>query len=111
MVSDANLHEDARAALAEPLARFLRGMHDVPLAEAQAWGAPPDLVGYLDTARFELDLRDPATATTVTDQQTICTSNDARGTPTFFINGRMLSGAQPYDKFKEVIDQELAGGI
>jgi len=29
------------------------------------------------------------------------------GTPAFFINGRMLSGAQPFDKFKEVIDEEL----
>ncbi len=30
------------------------------------------------------------------------------GTPAFFINGRMLDGAQPFEKFKEVIDQELA---
>jgi protein-disulfide isomerase len=30
------------------------------------------------------------------------------GTPAFFINGRMLSGAQPFDKFKEVIDDELS---
>jgi protein-disulfide isomerase len=30
------------------------------------------------------------------------------GTPAFFINGRMLSGAQPFDKFKEIIDDELA---
>jgi protein-disulfide isomerase len=30
------------------------------------------------------------------------------GTPAFFINGRMLSGAQPFDKFKELIDEELA---
>jgi protein-disulfide isomerase len=29
------------------------------------------------------------------------------GTPAFFINGRMLSGAQPFEKFKEVIDDEL----
>ncbi len=29
------------------------------------------------------------------------------GTPAFFINGRSLSGAQPLEKFKEVIDQEL----
>jgi protein-disulfide isomerase len=29
------------------------------------------------------------------------------GTPTFFINGRMLSGAQPFEAFKRVIDQEL----
>ncbi len=30
------------------------------------------------------------------------------GTPAFFINGRMLSGAQPFDEFKRVIDEELA---
>jgi protein-disulfide isomerase len=30
------------------------------------------------------------------------------GTPAFFINGHMLSGAQPFEKFKEVIDEELA---
>lgn len=30
------------------------------------------------------------------------------GTPAFFINGRLLSGAQPYEKIKEVIDEELA---
>jgi protein-disulfide isomerase len=32
----------------------------------------------------------------------------ARGTPHFFINGMRLSGAQPLDKFKEVIDAQLA---
>jgi protein-disulfide isomerase len=30
------------------------------------------------------------------------------GTPTFFINGRQLVGAQPPPKFNEVIDEELA---
>ena len=33
---------------------------------------------------------------------------EARGTPAFFINGRKLSGAQPFDAFKSIIDQELA---
>lgn len=32
----------------------------------------------------------------------------ARGTPAFFINGRFLSGAQPYEAFKAVIDEALA---
>ena len=32
----------------------------------------------------------------------------ARGTPAFRINGKTLSGAQPFEKFKEVIDAELA---
>jgi protein-disulfide isomerase len=30
------------------------------------------------------------------------------GTPAFFINGRLIDGAQPFEKFKEVIDEELA---
>ena len=30
------------------------------------------------------------------------------GTPAFFINGVMLSGAQPASEFKRVIDRDLA---
>lgn len=30
------------------------------------------------------------------------------GTPAFFINGRFISGAQPYDVFAQLIDEELA---
>jgi predicted DsbA family dithiol-disulfide isomerase len=30
-------------------------------------------------------------------------------TPTFFVNGRRLSGAQTYESFKQTIDSELAG--
>ena len=33
---------------------------------------------------------------------------EARGTPAFFINGRKLSGAQPFEAFKTLIDAELA---
>ncbi len=34
----------------------------------------------------------------------------ASGTPHFFINGRRLVGAQPFAKFKTIIDEELAKG-
>ena len=34
-----------------------------------------------------------------------------RSTPTFFINGLAVVGAQPIEVFKQVIDQELAGEI
>jgi protein-disulfide isomerase len=34
-----------------------------------------------------------------------------RSTPTFFLNGLPIVGAQPYDVFKQVIEQELAGEI
>jgi protein-disulfide isomerase len=39
----------------------------------------------------------------------ISAANDVgvTGTPAFFINGRPLDGAQPFDVFKEVIDEEL----
>jgi aminoglycoside phosphotransferase (APT) family kinase protein len=53
VASDVGLNDAARAALAAPLARFLRALHDVPLLEAQAWGVPPDLIGYLDKGRIE----------------------------------------------------------
>ena len=32
-----------------------------------------------------------------------------QGTPTFFINGIPLVGSQPYEAFKQLIDQQLAG--
>jgi len=53
VASDMDLDDAARAALALPVARFLRALHDVPLAETQAWGVPPDAFGYLDGARLE----------------------------------------------------------
>lgn len=34
--------------------------------------------------------------------------DNQRGTPTFFINGEMLIGAQPYENFVEVIERKLA---
>jgi predicted DsbA family dithiol-disulfide isomerase len=40
------------------------------------------------------------------DQQEL-SSVGTRGTPAFYINGRYLSGAQPIDRFKSVIDEEL----
>ena len=30
------------------------------------------------------------------------------GTPTFFINGRVISGAQPLESFARIVDEELA---
>ena len=35
------------------------------------------------------------------------TSVGVRGTPAFFVNGRFLSGAQPFDAFAKIIDEEL----
>ena len=61
VASDAGLDDAARAALAQPLARFLRALHDVPRAEAEGWGAPADAFGRLDGGRLERMVR-PALA-------------------------------------------------
>jgi protein-disulfide isomerase len=34
-----------------------------------------------------------------------------RSTPTFFLNGIPIVGAQPYEVFKQVVEKELAGEI
>ncbi|HET7824445.1 MAG TPA: thioredoxin domain-containing protein [Anaeromyxobacter sp.] len=39
--------------------------------------------------------------------QRLAQSLGASGTPTFFINGRKLVGAQPYEAFRAVVDEEL----
>ena len=31
-----------------------------------------------------------------------------KSTPTFFVNGKLIQGAQPFEAFKELIDEELA---
>ncbi|GBD24981.1 Disulfide bond formation protein D [bacterium HR30] len=38
------------------------------------------------------------------------TAAGVSGTPAFFVNGRMLSGAQPFEAFKQLIDDELKRG-
>jgi protein-disulfide isomerase len=44
----------------------------------------------------------------ITAQQQLAQGLGASGTPSFFINGRNLRGAQPFEAFKAVIDEELA---
>jgi protein-disulfide isomerase len=62
----------------------------------------------LDTAKFDKCLGDKEFAKKVEEDIEAGSKVGVTGTPAFFINGRMLSGAQPVDKFKEVIDEELA---
>lgn len=62
----------------------------------------------LDMGRYAMDLKDPATTGRVDRDIRIANAVGATGTPTFFINGRLLRGAQPIEKFRELIDEELA---
>jgi protein-disulfide isomerase len=66
-----------------------------------------DEVG-LDKAAFQTCRTGSEAAAQVDKDMADGASVGVRGTPAFFINGRMLSGAQPFEKFKEIIDEELA---
>lgn len=41
----------------------------------------------------------------------LATALDARGTPSFFINGRLVRGAQPYEVFAAVVEEERARAL
>jgi protein-disulfide isomerase len=62
----------------------------------------------LDVGRFRRDKADPAAGRQIDDDMALAESAEARGTPTFFINGRKVVGAQPVDVFSVVIDEEIA---
>lgn len=61
----------------------------------------------LDLARFRAD-RDGTCKAHVEQDQLELKRVGMRGTPGFFINGRFLSGAQPIESFKRLIDEELS---
>ncbi len=61
----------------------------------------------IDVEQFKKDLADPALSKKVDDNQKQGTQLGARGTPAFFVNGRYLSGAQPKEAFKALIDEEM----
>lgn len=62
----------------------------------------------LDFKALEKATQSPKIAAKLESSQQLADDFEARGTPHFFINGRRLSGAQPLDKFKALIDEELA---
>ena len=62
----------------------------------------------LDVPMFELDLASAETDQMLKDDEALANKLKSGGTPSFFVNGRFLSGAQPYDGFKALIDEEKA---
>lgn len=73
----------------------------------------PDLKSHagkvgLDQAKFDECLGSGRHAKTVDDDLAYGKTVGMSGTPGFYINGRVVSGAQPFEKFQEIIDQELA---
>jgi len=86
-------------------------MHDKLFANQKAL-TRPDLDKYaqelgLDMGKFKAALDGNTHQAKITADQAIAKTMGARGTPAFFINGRFLSGAQPFERFKDIIDDEI----
>ena len=61
----------------------------------------------LDMDRFRKDVASPAVKKKVDADAAEAARLGVTGTPGFFVNGRFLSGAKPFESFKELIDEEL----
>jgi len=63
----------------------------------------------LDMDKWNTCRQDPAQVTEVEKDMADGAAVGVSGTPAFFVNGIMLSGAQPFEEFKKIIDRELEG--
>ncbi|MBC8131969.1 MAG: thioredoxin domain-containing protein, partial [Deltaproteobacteria bacterium] len=108
-------HDHAKGAAKAFLAAHRQGkgwdLHDKMFTSQQAL-TPADLEKYakevgLNVGKWKKDMEDPAMDKMIAADQTLAGSVGANGTPTFFINGRELSGAQPIAAFQTIIDEEI----
>ena len=86
--------------------------HDAMFAD-QSKLAPADLKASaaklgLDAKKFGACLDKAKYQPQINQDMAEATKLGVTGTPTFFINGREITGAQPANKFEEVIDDEMA---
>ena len=66
-------------------------------------------VGGINMARFRSALdNETHKAAVEADMAAVRTAGARIGTPSFFINGRLLQGAQPFEAFKAAIDRALS---
>ena len=108
-------HKDAPLAAQAALAAGEQGkfweMHDLLFTDTKAL-KQSNIDGYakklgLDLKKFATDLNSKKVKDAIAADQKLARSVGARGTPHFFINGKRLSGAQPFDNFKKEIDAQL----
>src|SRR5882672_1886110 len=65
----------------------------------------------LDLKKWRADKESPEIAALIAKDSSYGQSVGADGTPSFFINGKALSGAMPFDSFKPIIDEQIKKGV
>jgi protein-disulfide isomerase len=110
------MHGHARMAAKAALAAGVQGKfweyHDALFAHQNALDRA-SLDGYaktlgLDVARFDRDVDSSALESAVVADEEDAKALGAGGTPTFFVNGRRVVGAQPIEVFKTAVDKGLS---
>ena len=61
----------------------------------------------LDMDRYAKDVADASVKARIDEDMKQAAGLNVTGTPSFFINGRFLSGAQPFENFKRAIDAAI----
>jgi protein-disulfide isomerase len=79
--------------------------HPANLSDADLKKAAADL--GLDVPKFTQCVDSHATSARIEADLRAGQDAGVVGTPTFFVNGRELTGAQPFEEFKRLIDDEL----
>jgi protein-disulfide isomerase len=109
------MHAQAPAAHAAAEAAHRQGkfweMHDKIFAD-QANMSPERYREYareigLDLARFDRDVADASTRERIDADAAEAKQLGISGTPAFFVNGRFVEGAVPFETFRKLIDEEL----
>lgn len=113
-----DIHPKARelavaAEAANKQGRFWQ-FHDQIFQNQKALGSG-DLKRYaqlagLDLAQWEADCEQESLNDIVTRDRHIAMALQANGTPTFFINGRLISGVRPVEELMAIVEEELAKG-
>jgi len=110
------MHEHAAAAARAVLAAAQQGKGEAMHARLFANQSALDEAGLtasaravgLDLAAFDAARNGPATTAALERMEKLASSLGANGTPTFFVNGRRLMGARPYEQFRALLEEERA---
>jgi len=106
----------AAAALAAERQGKFEEMSNLLFQEQREWRKAEDFNTWienkavdldLDITKFKNDLSDKSITDIIEQDKQFANEFRVRGTPESFVNGRHLSGALPFETFKEVIDEEL----
>ena len=102
----------AKAAAAAHIQGKFWEYHDKLFANQQALG-DADLERYakevgLDIEKWKKDKEGSQVAEWIKLDQAAAQEVNARGTPNFFVNGRNLRGALPFEDFDALVEEELA---